>query len=407
MKKSYILLAGLLLAGCSSQQAEEQEDLNLSDSSWEDITETAAGETVRLYMWGGDTGINSYIDEYAIPALQEEYDVTLERIPLDTNEIIQKLETEKRADQDEGTIDLIWMNGENFKRAKEGDLLFGPFVDELPSYQDYYQPEDYEFDFGTATEGYEAPWGKVQFVFNYDTTKIDNPPSTLDELKTWISENPGRFTYPEASDFTGNAFIRHVMLGEAVEAEGLLGEPYAPLEESQATAMWDYLKTIEPDLWRGGETYPASLEELDRLYSQGEVWMTMGYNEARAESLLRDGVFPETTESFVLEDPGSIGNTHFLSIPYNSPNKEAAMAAIDFFLSPEAQLEKLQPDYWGESSPIDVGSLSEEERAGFEELDRGNTVLDAEVLAESYISEVDAGYVEWIESEWRNEVAAD
>lgn len=406
MKKSTIFLAGLLLAGCSSQEA-GQEDLNLSDSSWEEITDTAAGETVRLYMWGGDSGINSYIDEYAIPALQEEYDVTLERIPLDTNEIIQKLETEKRADQDEGTIDLIWMNGENFKRAKEGELLFGPFVDELPSYQDYYQPGDYEFDFGTATEGYEAPWGKVQFVFNYDTAKIDNPPSSLDELKAWINENPGRFTYPEASDFTGNAFIRHVMLGEAVKPEALLGEPYAPLEESQAAAMWNYLNEIEPDLWRGGETYPASLEELDRLYSQGEVWMTMGYNEARAESLVRDGVFPETTESFVLEDPGSIGNTHFLSIPYNSPNKEAAMAAIDFFLSPEAQLEKLQPDYWGESSPIDIASLSEEERAGFEELDRGKTVLDAEILSESYIPEIDAEYVEWIESEWRNEVAAD
>ncbi|KIL52396.1 ABC transporter substrate-binding protein [Jeotgalibacillus alimentarius] len=405
MKKTTILLTGLLLAGCSAQS--DTEEIDLSSQSWEDITETAAGETVRLYMWGGDTGINSYIDEYAIPALQEEYDVTLERIPLNTNEIIQKLETEKRADQDEGTIDLIWMNGENFKRAKEGDLLFGPFVEEIPSYQDYYQAEDYEYDFGTATEGYEAPWGKVQFVFQYDSAVVDTPPSTLDELADWVAENPGRFTYPEASDFTGNAFIRHVMLGKAVEAEELLGEPYEPLEEEQSAAMWDFLNQLEPDLWRGGETYPASLEELDRLYSQGEVWMTMGYNEARAESLVRDGIFPETTESFVLEDPGSIGNTHFLSIPYNSPNKEAAMAAIDFFLSPDAQLEKLKPDYWGESTPLDPASLSEEQRAAFDELDRGQTVPDAEKLADTYISEVDADYVEWIESEWRNEVAAD
>ncbi|MBM7579479.1 ABC transporter substrate-binding protein [Jeotgalibacillus terrae] len=405
MKKMSILITGLLLTGCSS--ASDTEEIDLSNRSWEDITEAAAGETVRLYMWGGDTGINSYIDEYAIPALKEEYDVTLERVPLDTNEIIQKLETEKRADQNEGTIDLIWMNGENFKRAKEGDLLFGPFVEEIPSYQEYYQAEDYAYDFGTATEGYEAPWGKVQFVFQYDSAVVDTPPSTLDELADWVAENPGRFTYPEASDFTGNAFIRHVMLGKAAEADELLGEPYEPLEEEQSAAMWDFLNQLEPDLWRGGETYPASLEELDRLYSQGEVWITMGYNEARAESLVRDGIFPETTESFVLEDPGSIGNTHFLSIPYNSPNKEAAMAAIDFFLSPDAQLEKLKPDYWGESTPLDQASLSEEQRAAFDELDRGQTVPDAEKLADTYISEVDAGYVEWIETEWRNEVAAD
>ncbi|WP_227396491.1 ABC transporter substrate-binding protein [Jeotgalibacillus aurantiacus] len=410
MKKRLIGTAGiLLLAGCNMTSG-DQPDQELSELSWDEITAEAEGDTVRLYMWGGDEGINRYIDEYAAPALQEEYDVTLERIPLDTNEIIQKLETEKRAGQDDGTIDIIWMNGENFKRAKEGELLYGPITDQLPAFEEFYDTEslDFAYDFGTETEGYEAPWGKVQFVFHYDSSKIEEPPSTLEELSSWIQENPGRFTYPAADDFTGNAFLRHILYGTASSVDTLLEEPFSEeFAAQEASGMWGYLNEIESDLWRGGETYPGTLEELDRLYSQGEVWMTMGYNEARAESLVADGIFPETTKAFVLEDPGSIGNTHFLSIPYNSPSKEAALTAINFFLTPEAQLAKLDPQYWGENTPINPSKLQGEDQAAFEELDRGGTVLSQEELLESFVPEVDAAYVPWLEDAWINEVVSD
>jgi putative spermidine/putrescine transport system substrate-binding protein len=158
-------------------------------------------------------------------------------------------------------------------------------------------------------------------------------------------------------------------------------------------------------LWRGGETYPATLTDLDKLYSQEEVWMTMGYNEARAEHLVKDGVFPENTKSFVLNDVGSIGNTHFLAIPFNSPNKEGALVAINELLSPEAQYEKVKPDYWGESSPISYEKLDEKWRIKFMSIDRGGSVLEASVLEETYRGELDAEYVEWLKENWIREVA--
>ncbi|UTW69531.1 hypothetical protein KHA80_22770 [Anaerobacillus sp. HL2] len=48
--------------------------------------------------------------------------------------------------------------------------------------------------------------------------------------------------------------------------------------------------------------------------------MTMGYNEARVESLIQNATFPKDNEKLLL-DVGSIGNSHFLTIPFNSPNK--------------------------------------------------------------------------------------
>ncbi|SFK36826.1 putative spermidine/putrescine transport system substrate-binding protein [Halobacillus dabanensis] len=402
-KISYLLLVFLLLSACSQASTSERD---WTKPSWDEITSEAEGTEVRLYMWGGDEGINQYIDEWVTPRMKENHGLTLERVPMDTPEILQKLQTEKQAGKQEGTIDLIWINGENFKNAKENGLLMGSFTHTLPNFTDYYDTNSpaFQTDFGTAVDGMEAPWGKVQFVFHYDSDKIEDPPASFEELHAWIHNNPGKFTYPRAEDFTGNAFLRHILYAQAGEPEDIYGQP---LEEERiaetAQHTWTYLNDITGDLWRSGEHYPNSLTELDRLYSQGEVWMTMGYNESRAESLIEEGVFPESTRSFVME-PGSIGNTHFLSIPFNSQNRPGALTAINEMLSPEAQLAKFKPKYWGENTPISFEKLSEEMRKQFKTVERGKSVLPPEKLEKSFLPESEAAYVELMREQWFNEV---
>jgi len=409
MRKRWLLFSIILtalLAACGNTSPNETALSEVTGNPWSDIESSADGTTVRLFMWGGDEGINEYMDEWAAPRLKENYNIELERVPMDTGEILQKLQTEKQAGKSEGTIDIIWLNGENFKNAKENDLLAGSFVNELPNFQEYYDTHDpaFQTDFGTSTDGMEAPWGKVQFVFHYDQSKLETPPSSFEELKRWVEQNPGKFTYPNAEDFTGNAFLRHVLYAKA-EKPSAIYEQSLDEERIAATAdqTWRYLEEMGSDLWRKGEHYPNTLTELDRLYSQGEVWMTMGYNEARAESLIEEGAFPETTRSFIME-PGSIGNTHFLSIPFNSPEPEGALTVINFMLSPEAQLAKLKPDYWGENTPISLDKLSENMREKFESVERGKSVPSQEKLEESFLPESEAGYVEWIKDQWFNEV---
>lgn len=394
----------LLVSACGPSNATDR--VELPEEDWETITSAAEGTKVNLFMWGGDDGINRYIDDVVAPMLKEKNNIELNRVPLDTPEILQKLQTEKRAGKEKGTIDIVWINGENFKNAKENDLLAGPFTDKLPNFTKFYDTESqaFHYDFGTETEGYEAPWGKVQFVFFYNSEKVKNPPSSFDELKAFMKEHPGKFTYPNPADFTGNAFLRHVLYAKSDRdlAQSSFDEGTA---EKMGEEVWKELNDMKPFLWREGETYPATLTDLDKLYSQEEVWMTMGYNEARAEHLIKDGVFPESTKSFVLNDVGSIGNTHFLAIPFNSPNKEGALVAINELLSPEAQFEKVKPDYWGESSPISYEKLNEEWRNKFMSVDRGGSVLKASILEETYRGELDAAYVEWLKENWIREVA--
>ncbi|MGG4546510.1 ABC transporter substrate-binding protein [Rossellomorea marisflavi] len=393
---AFVIMVSLILASCGTKTGETK----LPDD-WNEIVSQAEGSKVNLFMWGGDEAVNHYIDDVVAPGLKKEYGISLKRVPMDTPEILQKLQTEKRAGKKDGSMDIVWMNGENFKNAKGNDLLSGPITDRLPNLTSYYNEKDFENDFGTPTEGYEAPWGKVQFVFFYNSDKIDSPPRTVDELKSFVKEHPGKFTYPVPTDFTGNAFIRHLLNANSDQPIEKAGEDI----EEAGGKVWDDLNEMKGDLWRDGKTYPKELTDLDRLFGQEEVWISMGYNEARAESLVKKGIYPEGTKPFLLEDAGSIGNTHFLSVPFNSPNQAGALVAIDYMLSPEMQLEKMQPDGWGDSTPISMDKLEDGMRKKFEELDRGDTVPDPALLEEAYIGEMDASYVEWVKEHWVREVA--
>ena len=52
---------------------------------------------------------------------------------MDASVFVNRLLTEKQAGQSRGTIDLVWINGENFRTARQADLLYGPFTQLLPN----------------------------------------------------------------------------------------------------------------------------------------------------------------------------------------------------------------------------------------------------------------------------------
>jgi putative spermidine/putrescine transport system substrate-binding protein len=405
-----LVIISMMLAACSqgeSSTGAASDKTSVLNMSWEQVTKQAADQTVNLYMWGGSESINRYIDEWVAPRLKDQSDVTLNRVPMnDTKEIINKLLAEKQTSKEQGTIDMMWINGENFKTSKENELLYGSFSDRLPNVQAYvdYESPDIANDFGLPTEGMEAPWGKAQFVFVYDEAKVKNPPKSMKALREWVEQNPGKFTYPAPPDFSGSAFVRHVLYettgGHDQYLEGLEESTF----QSKLQPAWDYLNEIEPFLWREGETYPESLAKLDQLFSNGEVWMSMGYDPARATNLINDGTYPDSARTFVL-DNGTLSNTHYLAIPFNAPNPAGAMVAIDYLLSPEAQIAKYDPKHWGEDMSIDPAKLSDEDKQKLEAIDRGIATLSAEVLANHRLPEIPSTYVDIVEKGWIEHVA--
>ncbi|WP_017754166.1 ABC transporter substrate-binding protein [Calidifontibacillus oryziterrae] len=413
---STILIVFAMIAGCSStddvQQTTSVENESIVSQedvlslNWDEIVDKAKGTKVNFFLWGGDEGVNRYIDEWVAPRLKEQYDIELTRYPMDAQEFINKLLSEKKANKEKGDIDLLWLNGENFKTAKENGLLFGPIASKIPNFNEFVDgtSPDVMFDFGYPTEGYEVPWGKVQFAFAYDSSKISDPPQSLEELEEWVKAHPGKFTYPAPPDFTGSAFIRHVLYETSTNDEAYLGAFDEAVVSKDATAVWEVLNDMKPYLWREGNSYPQSVAQLEQLYKNGEVWMTMGYDEANASNLIKSGEFPETTKTFLFKN-GTLANTHFVTVPFNTVNPYGALVTIDFLLSPAAQLKKMDLEYWGENIALNVDWLPDEYIEQLENIDRGPATLSQNELESHRLPEMNAHYVEWLERGWIENVA--
>jgi putative spermidine/putrescine transport system substrate-binding protein len=378
---------------------------NFEDSyrtmTFEQIAAAARGQTVSWHMWGGDEAINTYVNGYIAKILKEQYDITLKQVPLtDTVDAVNKVLAEKQAGDANGSTDLIWINGENFRTMKEGGLLFRNWADKLPSNENIdWTSAAISYDFGFPVEYDESPWGSAQFVMEYDSARIPSPPKTIDELFAWACANPGKFTYPAPPDFTGSVFVRHVFYSAAGDYKPLLGEFDEAKYSPAAAKTWQMLNDVRPCLWREGATYPESSSKLYDLFANGEVWISMSYGPAHAANEVAKGRFPTTTRTWVF-DSGTIGNTNYLAIPYNAPKKAAAMVLANLLLSPEAQIEAAKPEVMGWSTPLSFARLPQQYIDQFNAIPRSEATLDNATLDAAKLPELQSTWLTRIEKDW-------
>lgn len=390
-------------AACGTDGARPPTATELLSREWAAIERQARGTTVRFAMWAGEDARNRFYQGPVTQALRERFGIELRIVPLTAvPDVINRLLNEKRAGRDAaGAVDMVWLNGENFRTARQGDLLWGPFADRLPNVR-HFDDQVRQRDFGTPTEGFEAPVESAQFVFAYDSTRTGEPPSTLAALRAWIEAHPGRFTYPAVPDFTGSAFIRHVLYhagGEppAAFVNGFDEERYA--RASARAITW--LREIKPFLWRKGETYPATPADLDRLFVNGEVDFSMNYRPTFASEKIARGEFPSATRTFGFEE-GTIFNYSFLAVPFNVANPAGAVTVINYFLSPEHALARSR--MLGGLFPQRLEGLTPETRAAVAALTRDPATLPIEWLEAHRIPEGDAEYLVRFEKDWQRSV---
>jgi putative thiamine transport system substrate-binding protein len=352
-------------------------------SDWDAVTEAADGQTVYWHAWGGSTATNDFI-AWIGDRVADEYGVALEHVKLaDTADAVTRVLSEKQAGEDEdGAVDLIWINGPNFKSMKEQDLLFGPFAEDLPNWQ--YVDVDgktVQTDFTVPTEGYEAPWAMAQVVFMHDTEDLPEPLPTAEAILDWAEANPGRFTDPQPPDFLGTTFLKQMLI-ELVDDPAVLQQPVDEADYDTVVApLWDYLDELTPNLWRSGDAYPQTGPDQLRLMADDEIDLAISFSPGEASTAIADNRLPPSVRTFVLED-GTLGNASFVAIPYNSGSKAGAMVVANVLLSPEAQVRAQNPDVLGYGTVLDVAELPEEDRAAFEALDLGVATLSPQDLGE-------------------------
>jgi putative spermidine/putrescine transport system substrate-binding protein len=407
MQMKTVWIAALMGTVAQGALADTADGDALRAMTWDQVVEAARGGEVNWFMWGGADNINAYVSETVGGILLRDYGIKLNRVSVaDTAEVVNLVLGEKEAGvTDAGAVDLIWINGENFRTMKEGQMVWCGYTDLLPNNAliNWDNPAIAN-DFGVAVDGCEVPWSRAQFAFAHDAARVAEPPTDMAGLIAWIKAHPGQFTYPAPPDFNGAVFIRHVFYHAAGGAEALLGPFDQAKFDAAATKTWAILNDLEPYLWREGQTYPANIAALDQLFANGEVAFSFNYEAAQFGVGVTNGTFPDTVRTYGLTD-GTIGNTNYTLIPFNSPNKAAAMVLQNLLLSGEMQLEKARPEVWGATAAIEVARTSAEVQAAFAGLPSHPSVVSAEVLGRHALPELQAGWISAIEQGWLENVA--
>ncbi len=377
--------------------------------NWDSILAAARGQTVNWYMWGGSESINNYVDRFYGTALRERYDITLNRVPVSDIVIaVDQLLSEKEAGITAGSIDLLWINGENFASLKQAEMLYRGWNQRIPNAAlvDYTNPA-LLYDFGVPIEDLESPWSSAQFQFIYDAARMDaaDLPRSYAELREYACNHPGRVTYiaPGPGAFQGTRFVKGALFEISGGAEQWRTFDQA-LWERWEPELWAFLNELEGCLWHEGTAYPADEYELHRLFANGEVDFSITQAMAGAGALIAEGAVPETARAFVFDDY-MIGDFNYVAIPANAPNREAALVLANLLLEPEFQAAQILPDNgFGLGYGIDLRKVTDQQdRAMLEAaMNRlGAAATPPADLLKSLVPDAAPEYQSLVEAGWR------
>jgi len=371
---------------------------------WTKTQRLGVGQTVYFNAWGGDPAINRYI-EWSAGRVRERYGVQLVHVKVtDIAESVSRIMAERVAERDDnGSVDLLWINGENFAALKQADLLWGPWTGRLPNAEliDWQGNPTTRIDVTLPTEGFELPWGTSTFTLFYDRSHVASdakpPPRDPATLLRWIEAHPGRFSYPQPPAFLGTAFLKQLLLlltDDLDRVQRPVGDDF----DAVTARLWAWLDRAHTGMWRRGRLFPRGGPAQRELLAGGELHWMMSYNPAEASRAIRQGELHESIRALHLEG-GALANSHFLAIPYNAGSKAGAMLVADFLISPEAQARKSDESVWGDPTVLNLERLPATDRAPFEALQPGAATPSPpdRLLAEPHPSWAARLEREWLE----------
>lgn len=397
------------------------------ERGWADVTELAESEgEVEFYHWGGSEALNSWLELSARPAI-EQHGVRVNFRRGDTRDVVDLILAELASGKGpgQGSVDVVWVNGENFRTLRNADALFGAFADRLEASRYFaFDPSDPAssvnlHDFGTPTDLMEMPWASFQFTFRTNTRRVDPAvvPRTLEQLESWVAAHPGRFTYVAPPHYVGSTFLHSVLYRTNPDGTGY--EPFlrsrSQIELGELTRLirpgYDYLRRIEPFLLGGGGTaaergspvYPATATALQARFAGGEVDFDMEFGVYDVDRDIRAGVYPETVRNIIFPERGMIRDMSYLAIPANAPNPAAALVTINALSTPESHLSKLVDI--GFAPAIDLRTLDQRQREAFDEAAPDLRGVTAEELAANEAPGLNADLVDLLDAVWIEYVA--
>lgn len=367
--------------------------LTAGAADWPQIEQEAKGQTVWFNAWGGDEAVNHYLD-WVSGEVKRDYAIDLRIVHIaDAADTVKRIQTESLAGRKtNGSVDLLWVNGENFRTLKEANLLRIGWAEQLPNWRYVDVTKPVREDFSVPVEGAESPWGSAQLTFIARQQQTPQPPRSAQALLEFTKAHPGTVTYPRPPDFTGTALLEQLLINLTGQPDALKQPPEENTFAAVTAPLWAYLDQLHPLLWRNGKDFPPSPARMDTMLANGTLRLSLTFNPMHAKQKVAKGQLPKDSYSFGFSN-GMLGNVHFVTIPANASASAGAQVVANFLLSPAAQLRKADPAVWGDPSVLDPAKLDARQQKTLQSLMPENT---PPVLAEPHAAWVNALEQEWL-----------
>lgn len=324
---SSVMLSAVVLAGCGGGAATS----NSATGTGPATSSGASGEKTSFnFYFTGSQNVKDLWDTL-VPMFEEqnkEVDVNMVYIPSGTGAepTYDRILAAKQAGKGSGDIDL-YEDGINFVNQGTKDGVWEQLSkDAIPNLANVKEQTMQDVD------SYAIPYRSSAVVLAYDSTKITNPPTTLDELLTWIKANPGQFAYNDPSTGgSGSSFVQTVIYKDLPEED---------IHNSDPAVMqkWDSGFATLKDLGQyvyGDGIYPKKNQGTLDLLMNSEVSIIPAWSDMVLQQL-NEGLLPDTVKMQQIT-PGFNGGPTYLMVNKESDKKEAINQFLDFVLSPEAQ----------------------------------------------------------------------
>ena len=413
-----LLLACTPVVAADDAAAQFQTDFLAGKLDWDAVLTAAQAEgEVQFFYWGGDDNLNIWMDTVVAPAMAELGVTLVANRTTGTKDAVDLVIADAASGRNigNGSVDAIWLNGENFFTLKQQDLLFGSFVEALPNAVNFEWDEADPRsqlnlrDFGTTTDGAEAPWSGEQYVcaVNRAALPAEQTPHTFDDLRAYLETNPGKFAYIKPPHYLGNTFVQQVLY--AFNPDGTGAEPFQrSIDELGAVELarlaapgFEYLKEIEPFLLggpQGAVRYPEDAAAAEGLFRNSEIHINCGFGLYAVATKRADGSYPQTAEEIIFPAGNMIKNKNYLAIPANAPNPAASLVFANYMSSVEAQVTKLE--LVGYPAGIDPWTLDAAAASALQAAAPAHFGVTQDELDANIAPDTNASLVDVIEATW-------
>lgn len=331
-KKSWLTLlsvAGVsmsLLAGCGNESSGEN-----ATAAAEGSGAAASGEPTSFnFYFTGSQNVKDLWDSLE-PMFEEQHpeiDVNMVYIPSGTGAepTYDRIMAAKQAGKGSGGIDLYEDSITTVAQGTKDGVWTQLSDSDIPNLSKV------DANVMKDVDNYAIPYRSSAVVLAYDSSKISNPPTTLDELIDWIKANPEQFAYNDPSTGgSGSSFVQTIVYKDLPEEDIHNSDP-SVMEKWEAG--FNTLKEIGPFTYGEG-IYPKKNQGTLDLLMNGEVSLIPAWSDMVLQQL-NEGLLPDSIKMQQIT-PGFNGGPTYLMVNQESDKKEAVNTFLDFVLSPEAQ----------------------------------------------------------------------